>query len=220
MNSKHFFDDFLNDEDLNIIKDTQFICVSTHIRRRDTRNDNIICLKNILYPNSTVFSKGTDEDMEYEYREQLKEEALPLLSTIIKGVIKKNYTVIFICSKKEWKLHYLEWLENFIVEYFEFPVFNYIDYRYDRYKTSYYKYDEKQILKNINKIINNHDEYIFEKRLSSVQGKKEILKTYLEMSRKELLAECKKRDCIYARTDSKEELLETLISEFDLDSLL
>ena len=97
MHSETFFDEFLNNESDRDILKAQYVCVSTHIRRRDTNMDNIICLNNVLYPGSSVLNRGTFEDMRDAYHEQLSEEALPLLAELIRGSIEENLNIIFIC---------------------------------------------------------------------------------------------------------------------------
>jgi len=172
MHSEMFFEYFLVNEDYKIIKDAQIIVVSNSIRKRRPKEDNIICLNHMIYPNSEVLSKGTFDDMHEAYEEQLKQEALPFLSTVIKGVIKKNYNVFFICSKKEWKLKYLKWLEEFIDDFFGFPVYNYLDYICDNYYKSYDKYDKKMVLKRCNKIIEVQNNRDFDQYLETSHGKK------------------------------------------------
>lgn len=218
MHSEMFFDYFLNNEDYDIIKDAQFIVVSNSIRKRRSNEDNIICLNHIIYPNSDVLSMGTFKDMQEAYEEQLKTEALPFLSTVIKGVIKKNYNVFFLCSKKEWKLKYLKWLEEFIDEFFGFPVVNYLDYICDNYYKSYFKYDKKIVLTRCNQIIDYQNERDFNEALETSIGKNHLLKKYKNMSKKELRKECTRRGCSFMPDASKSDLLTVLIDEFDLEN--
>ena len=75
MHSEMFFDYFLNNEDYEVVKDSQFIVVSNSIRKRRSKEDNIICLNHMIYPNSEVLSRGTFDDMHEAYEEQLKNEA-------------------------------------------------------------------------------------------------------------------------------------------------
>lgn len=217
MHSETFFNYFLNNEDYEIIRDAQFIVVSNSIRKRRSKEENIICLNHIIYPNSEVLSKGTFDDMHDAYEEQLKEEALPFLSTVIKGVIKKNYNVFFICSKKEWKLKYLKWLEEFIYDFFGFPVYNYLDYVCDSYYKSYDKYNKKQVLKRCNQIIDVQDERNFNRMLQTNSGKRQLLNIYKNMNKKQLRKECELRGCSFMPDASKSDLLTVLIDEFDLD---
>lgn len=217
MHSETFFNYFLNNEDYEIIRDAQFIVVSNSIRKRRSKEENIICLNHIIYPNSEVLSKGTFDDMHDAYEEQLKEEALPFLSTVIKGVIKKNYNVFFMCSKKEWKLKYLKWLEEFIYDFFGFPVYNYLDYVCDSYYKSYDKYNKKQVLKRCNQIIDVQDERNFNRMLQTNSGKRQLLNIYINMNKKQLRKECELRGCSFMPDASKSDLLTVLIDEFDLD---
>ena len=128
MHSKTFFNEFLNNESDRDILKAQYVCVSTHIRRRDTNMENVICMNNILYPGSSVLNKGTFDDMRDAYHEQLSEDALPLIAELIRGSIEDKLNIIFLCTKKEWKLKYLKWLAEFIIIEFDYPVYNYRKY--------------------------------------------------------------------------------------------
>lgn len=217
MHSEMFFDYFLNNEDYEVVKDSQFIVVSNSIRKRRSKEDNIICLNHMIYPNSEVLSRGTFDDMHEAYEEQLKNEALPFLATVIKGVIKKNYNVFFICSKKEWKLKYLKWLEEFIYDFFGFPVYNYLDYVCDSYYKSYSKYDKSKVLERCNHIIKVKNDMDFNDSLETFSGKQQLLKRYKSMSKKQLRKECELRGCSFVPDASKSDLLTVLIDEFDLE---
>ena len=206
MHSKTFFEKFLNNESDRDILKAQYVCISTHIRRRDTNMENIICLNKILYPGSSVLNLGTFEDMRDAYHEQLKEDALPLLAELIRGSIENNLNIIFICTKSEWKLQYLKWLSEFIIMEFEYPV-----YKYSKYIDGcpLIKYDKHKVLSNVKKICNDAQKKLFDSQRKSKQGQKKILHEYKSMSKKELKQICMKEELYYDGM-SKQEMLDIL----------
>lgn len=206
MHSETFFDEFLNNEsDRDIIK-AQYVCVSTHIRRRDTNMENIICLNKVLYPGSSVLDKGTSEDMREAYHEQLSEEAMPLLAELIRGSIEENLNIIFLCTKKEWKLKYLKWLVEFIIIEFDYPVYNYHKYING---CPLIEYNKEKVLKTVLSITENAKKKLFDTQRKSKQGRRQILHDYKSMSKKELKKICIKEE-LYYEGMSKQEMLDML----------
>ena len=206
MHSKTFFEEFLNNESDRDILDAQYVCVSTHIRRRDTNMENIICLNGTLYPGATVLNRGTFEDMREAYHEQLSEEALPLLAELIRGSIEDNLNIIFICTKKEWKLKYMKWLVEYIMMEFEYPVYNYRKYINN---CPLFIYDREKVLKRVKSITDEARKKLFETQRKSKNGRKRILHEYKSMSKKELKKICIEED-LYYDSMTKQEMLDML----------
>ena len=206
MHSETFFDEFLNNESDRDILKAQYVCVSTHIRRRDTNMDNIICLNNVLYPGASVLNRGTFEDMRDAYHEQLSEEALPLLAELIRGSIEENLNIIFICTKKEWKLKYIKWLAEFIIMEFEYPIYNYHKYING---SPLLIYDKEKVLKHVKTIVDDAQKRLFNEQRKTKKGRNMILKEYKSMKKKELKKICIKEDLYYDGM-SKDEMLDIL----------
>ena len=206
MHTETFFDTFLNNESDRDILKAQYVCVSTHIRRRDTNIENVICLTSVIYPSSNVFNKGTFEDMKDTYFEQLDNDAKPFLAELIRGSIEDKLNIILICTKKEWKLKYLKWLAEYIMAEFEYPV-----YHYQKYVDGYplYEYDKEKVLKKTEKIITKAKQKMREINRTTKSGRKRILNEYKEMSKKELKALCIQEDLYYDGM-SRHEMLDML----------
>ena len=206
MHSETFFEKYLNNESDRDILKAQYVCVSTHIRRRDTDVENVICMNNILYPTSSVLNRGTFEDMRDVYHEQLRDDALPLLAELIRGSIEDNLNIIFICTKKEWKLKYLKWLAEFIILEFDYPIYNYRKYIQG---CPLIEYDKTEVLKNVKSITNKAKKKLFENERKSKAGRKRILHEYKSMSKKELKKLCIEEE-LYYEGMSKQEMLDIL----------
>ena len=150
MNSKEFFKLFLKHEDDKDILKCQYVLVSYRIRSGNTRKN--IVTYNGLYPNDNVITNGYDYDtFEELYVEQLK-HMKSVFAILIKGAIKNNFNIIFMCSKKESKMKYLDILADYIYTEFDYPVYNYSDFV--NYKVEVVKYNKKKVLKKCNKYIN------------------------------------------------------------------
>lgn len=206
MHSKTFFEEFLNNESDRDILKAQYVCVSTHIRRRDTDVDNVVCLNKTLYPGSQVLNKGTFEDMRDVYHDQLNEEALPLIAELIRGSIEEDLNIIFLCTKKEWKLKYLKWLAEFIMMEFDYPVY---DYRKYIQGCPLMKYDKDKVLKSVKAISETARKKLFEEQRKTKQGRKMIVQEYKSMDKKELKKICKEEGLYYDGM-SKQEMIDML----------
>ena len=206
MHSKTFFEEYLNNESDRDILKAQYVCVSSRIRRRDTNIENVICLNNTLYPGSTVLNKGTFEDMRDMYHEQLTENALPFLAELIRGSIEDEMNIIFICTKKEWKLKYLKWLAEFIIMEFEYPIYNYHKYING---CPLFEYNKEKVLKRVKAISEKARANLHAQERKTKQGRKRILHEYKSMSKKELKDICIKEELYYDGM-SKQEMLDML----------
>lgn len=206
MHSETFFEEFLNNESDRDILNAQYICVSTHIRKRDANIENIICLSNKLYPGSRVLDKGGYEDMRDVYYEQLNDEALSLIAELIRGSIEENLNIIFLCNKNEWKLKYLKWLAEFIIMEFEYPVYNYRKYIKG---CPLLEYDKDKVLKKAKSISDEAKKKLYDTQRKDKRGQKMILAEYKSMSKKELKKICIDEE-LYYEGMSKQEMLDML----------
>ena len=206
MNSNTFFDVFLEKEDDHDILQAQYVCVSSHIRKRDTDVTNVVCLSSMLYPGPTVFNKGSFEEMKSEYFAQLEEEAIPFLAHLIYGSIKDNYNIILMCNKKEWKLKYLKWLSEFIFYYFDYPIY---DYKRFINGCGIIEYDREKILKKTKKIIKETKNENTKKLEQSKLVRRKLMNQYKSMSKKELKKILIKKE-LYTEGMSKFEMIDML----------
>lgn len=205
MTSKVFQNVFLDNETDNNILKAQYVIVSTRIRKSDASFKNILSVYNILYPDTQVLIRVTDEDVRNAYFEQL-EEHKTFLASLIKGAIEENYNIIFMCTKSENKLHYLQYLSEFIFMEFGYPV-----YEYKSYATgaiSLIKYNKNKVLKKCNKLIRKSKEVQYQKDIKTEKGRERIKNDFSKLSKKEMIKNLKERD-LYVDGMSKKEMLET-----------
>ena len=144
MNSKVFQDLYLVHERDKDILNTQYVVVSSRIRKKEATK-NILWAYNALYPPSEVFMKSTDEDAKEAYMSFLEKNNVGLLSSLVLLAIDKKFTIVFICTKNEWKLKHLQYIAEFIETKFGYPVYD-------------YKYYYKKIIKGNNEPIEVDDQ--------------------------------------------------------------
>ena len=84
------------------------------------------------------------------------DENIELISIIVKTSIKEDYDIILMCSKNEWKLKYMKWLAEYIMEKFGCPVYDYKKLKKGEQKLI--KYDKDKVLKKCKKNISGTSE--------------------------------------------------------------
>lgn len=205
MNSKVFQDNFLTNEKDQDILNAQYVLVSNRIRKRK-EHDNIISAYSILFPNASTCSAITDDEFEERYYEQLN-NSLAFISTLIKGSIEEKYNIIFLCTKKESKLKYLDLFSDFVYLEFGYPVYEYK--KYASGASPLRKYDKDKVIKKCNKILNEVKKNSYNNDVKTEKGRERIMKNYKSMKKKDLMKELKKRD-LYIEDMSKSEMLDML----------
>lgn len=173
LNAKEFEKVFLvNESDKDILK-TQYVLISTRIRTSG-RYDNIL-LRNNFYPVSEVIiNSDNEEQLKSYYFSQLKENIVELALFVQYSLVEEG-NVVFMCSTKESRVHYLYYLAKYIENKFKYPVYNYTDYALKLVKLK--KYNEVEVYKKIQNILNKS------KKESKKQQK--ILNKYKKESLKE-----------------------------------
>ena len=205
LTSKVFQKNFLQNEKDSDILDAQYVIVSTRIRKREEQ-DNIISAQSILYPNATVCSALTDEDLRERYLNQLM-GCKPFIATLIKGSIEEKYNIVFICSHKERKLKYLEYLADFIYMEFGYPLYEYKLYSDGAIRLIKYKKDK--VLKKCNKILDKAKNDHYMKEIKTKEGRKRVVKDFKKMKKSELISILDKKN-LYVDGMSKGEMVEML----------
>ena len=214
MHSKSFFNLYLQNEDYKDILKANYVCVSTRIRRRNANVENVIVDMQYLYPSTNVLMKGSMDEMENAYYEQLDTFDVKVwLSGLIYESIVHHENVIFLCTRNEWKLKYLIWLMQFIYNEFGYPV-----YWYDTFimGSELLDYDRQKVIKKVRKYIEAGKERQHEVGKSTKIGKRRLLHEYESMSKKELRKILKKADLYHPDMDSKQEMLEMIETFFIL----
>lgn len=208
MTSKVFQDEFLTNEDDDVILDSQYVIVSTRIRaRRDKKVTNVVLGKAMLFPDARVCGATTKEEMKERYYEMCEQPTtVAFLATLVHGAIKEGYNIIFMCTHNERKLHYLECLANFIYIKFGYPVYEY----HKLENSTIIQYNKKQVLKKCNKYIKRSKKKQTESLLAAGEkGIKKVMEDYKKMSKKKLKKILEKQS-LYSEGMDKEEMLDTI----------
>lgn len=205
MTSKVFRDIFLmNENDRDILK-AQYVTVSSRIVYKERRK-NIINGRNLLFPDPNVCMGIDDEEIRERYMNQLA-NVRPFLSTIIKGSIEEKYNIIFICTKSENKLHYLQYLSEFIYMDFGYPCYEYS--KYASGASQLIKYKKDKVLKICNANLEKAKKKHQESQMTTDEGRKEIMKDYKKMKKKELRKILEARN-LYSENMDKKDMLEMI----------
>ena len=204
MNGQTFLKKYVN-EDPEIVMKTQFVIVSSSIRKGGRYEQQVINGNAALYPSERLIVDTKDyksKAFENEYFEQL-EDNLPFLAVLIRAVVLEDYTIVFLCGKKEWKRQYLKLIAKFVKEKFGFPIYDYKKVKDGDQEAE--EYDAAKVLKLVDKLLEDAKIEKEDKALSSADRLK-YLKT---LSKKELRKKLKKLD-IDSSDMSRSEMIETL----------
>ena len=207
MNGKTFKKTFLKENPKKIL-DAQYVLVSSRIRRNgSSERRNIINMSKQLMPSDCILADWRMDSDEYYFQDQYSKQVkgnLALLAIIVKGVIEEKYTVVFLCSKNEWKLKYLQFIANAIENYFGYPVYNYKKLKEGKIKSKSYNKDF---------VISQCDKYIAKERkkrrkklMSTKRGRKTLVN---DMSKDEMIRELKRLG-LYTSDMTKKEMKDLL----------
>lgn len=205
MDSKTFQNEFLVNETDKDILNAQYILVSTNIRKR-TQAKNIITGYRYFYPNNAVFMCTNEDQMKDEYFNQL-DTTLPFIATLILGAIEEKYMIIFLCTKNETKLNYLEWFSDYVYTVFDYPVY---DYKAYTNWCELIEFDKEAVAKKCRKTLKRASEINYNKNIQSKKGRKVLESQISQYSKKELKKQLKKRG-LYSPNLTKEEMREFLM---------
>lgn len=163
---------------------------------------------NFLFPNNSILSEytvdGDSDEFIDAYMNQLSEN-MPFLATLIKGVIEEKFNIVFMCTKAEEKLGYLDALRYFVESTFHFPIYKYSKNKIE--KSKYEKYDKKKLLKKCNKLLKNAEETQLKTMESTVTGRRKLAS---KMSKKEMAKKLKDIGVVGIKSMNKAEMKEYL----------
>lgn len=208
MNGKTFLTTYIKEDPKKVLK-TQFVIVSSTIRKLGKKcwDKQIINANNSLYPLQSLIMEYDDykHDKNYEanYYDQL-DSAKPLLATLIKYVIDDNYTIVFLCGKKESKYNYLNLIKKYVWDEFGFHIYDYKKFKEGNEHVV--QIDTYEVAHRCDKVLKKAAKCKREKMLSTEHGRKQY---YSSMSKDELKKELKKRDLYYSGM-SKDEMIDML----------
>jgi hypothetical protein len=210
MNSKVFFDVYLQREKYKTMMKSDYIIASDRIRRSSTKWANTIIVKKDFVPSAHCYSMGTEEEMRQVYFDELSTNAtaLSFLVLMIKESIENDTNFILLTSKIESKIHYLDWLAEFVYEKFGYPIIDYNLFVKKGYVLKYNKADVLKRVKRLAKLVEKRSEEAII-RSNSSGGKAALKERYRQMSKKELIKRLKSMDLYYDNM-SKSEMIDTL----------
>lgn len=176
-------------EDPKIVMRTQFILVSSTIRKGGRYDKQVINANNILYPDQQLIMDYTDYKVNKHYKEaylEQIEENKAFLAHLIKSTIEDDLTLVFLCGKKEKKYCYLKLIRDFVENEFGYQI---IDYKkLKKGKEKIYDFDKAKVIKRCNKTLDAAKKEQREKQLSTERGREQLIKS---MSKKEMKKELK-----------------------------
>lgn len=215
MDSETFLNLYLENEEDWCILDSYYILVSWRIRvHKNQQIGTIDDARNILMPDSATLFQDTKKDYKQQYLHQLQtsDSANAYLAHLIKGSIKKNYNIIFLCSKSEGNGieggSYLDYLAYYIMSTFKYPVYNYK--KFVKKKTSLISYDEEETLRICKEIGKREKQKRKERERSSNQGLIEYRSRLETKSKKSLQKKLEKYN-IYVTDETKSEMIDLLV---------
>lgn len=208
VDGKTFIKKFIKENPEKVLS-TQFVIVSSTIRKlgKARWDKQVINSNTLLYPPQNLIMEYDDYKHDEEYKREYfnyLDRAKPLLATLIKYVIESDYTVVFLCGKKEMKYNYLNLIRKYIKSEFGFHVYNYEKVKKGKEKPS--QINESHTLKLCNKILKQAKNDKKHNMLQTERGRKEY---FSKMSKKELKKELKKMG-LYDPSMDKEELIDML----------
>lgn len=206
MDSKTFQKLFIPLESAKTILHAQYVIVSTRIRLSSQRAEmpNAISAQ-CLFPDNNCLAKNHYEDAEFTYYEQLDKNK-GLLSNLIYFSLKHDLNIIFLCTKNEMQLKYLEWLANYILLTYHHPVYSYKEYVSG---CELVEFDKKEVLELCKKVKKETANEQREEMLQSEKGRKKVIESFGKMKKSQLIKELKRRH-LYDKHLTKEEMIEVL----------
>lgn len=215
MDSKTFLNLYLENEEDWCILDSYYIIVSWRIQvHSDQQIGTIDNAKDILMPDSATLFQDTTQEYREQYLHQLRtsDDANGYLAHLIKGSIKKNYNIIFLCTTSEGgnnkESSYLDYLAYYIMDTFKYPVYNYK--KFVKKKTPLISYDEEETLEICKKIAQAEKRKRKKREQSSNQGLIEYRTRLEEKSKKSLQKKLEKYN-IYVTDETKAEMIDLLV---------
>lgn len=207
MDGETFLKQYIKEDPQTVLK-TQFVIVSSTIRkcgRYDKKN--VINANNTLMPEDQLIIDYDDYKHDKNYRDayyEMLDEHKAFISTLIKYAILENYTIVFLCGKREKKYNYLKLLQKYVDDNFEYHIYNYKKYKEG--KESVREFNPSRVLRICDKEIKRTTKIRKENMLKNKESREKL---FSSMSKKELKKELKKRD-LYVSNLTKSEMIDML----------
>lgn len=212
MHGKTFLKEYIQEDPEKVLR-TQFILVSSHIRKSNKYESQVI-KASFLYPSTEIILEYDDE--EYKTNQQYIsdyfgeiQEHKSFFATLIKYALEENYTIVFLCGYDERKYNFLKMIQMYVDEEFNYHIYDYKKFKNG--KEPVVKYDDiNSILMHCNKILKNAKKERRQKLLSNKNTREKFID---EMSKKKMVDELKDRDLYYDGMSKSEmkDMLDTFL---------
>ena len=174
-----------------LVLGTQYVLVSQGISYGKKYDKQIIRLGS-AYPTLDAIldiDDYTSDEYKKEYFAHIEDKnVIYTLATLVKYSIEDGVPIVLLCTPKEYKYRHLHLLADYIMEKFEYPVYDYKALK--KGTESIVEINEKRCLAKVNKVLKKGEKIKKEKALSNDKSRERYLKS---MSKKELKEELKKR---------------------------
>lgn len=208
MDGKTFIKTYIKEDPSKVLR-TQFVLVSSTIRKMGKYEKQIINANTTLYPSERLILDYDDykNNTSYhdEYMSQLDDNK-PFIATLVKYAVEDNETIVFLCGHKESKYAYLKILRKYVMSEFDFPVYDYKKLKEGKEKI--YHYDESKVLSICKKILKKAAAHQTKVMLSTENGR---IQYFNSLSKKQLKRECQRRD-LYFKGMTKSEMIDMLLT--------
>lgn len=184
MDGKSFIKHYIKENPNKVLK-TQYVIVSSTIRKTGRYEKQVINGNNILYPSTDLIIDTDDykNDITYKkrYFSQL-EKSIGFIATLIKYSIEEDYTIVFLCGNKEKKYKYLDLMRDFIFDRFHYEVYKYKD-KIPKDKNAY----KEEVSKQCNKILKQQKKENEKKLMTTERGRQTLTKNMDKKALKKML---------------------------------
>lgn len=208
MSGKTFLTQYIN-EDLDKVWKTQFVIVSSTIKKsgKYEKKKRMINANKILFPKEDLIVDYKDyrhnDVYKSRYYDQLDDNKV-FLATLIKFVIEKKVTIVFLCGEREKKYAYFDILQDYLEDEFNFHIYNYKKYKEGKEKV--FRINSSLVLKKCDKLLKKAKKDNSEKAMASDYTRMRYIKS---LSKKELKKELKRRS-LYSDGMTRTEMEEIL----------
>lgn len=205
MHGETFLKTYIN-EDPDVVLNTQYVIVSSSIRKAGRYEGQIINANMPLYPDELLLVEYEDyKDPAYvSSLEDMFSESLPFLATLIQYCLDEETNIVFLCAKREWKYRYFQIMKDFVLEKFGYHIYDYKKVKSGKEKIE--EDDDSLVAAECREILKQAKKRETERLLSSERGVEKLVSS---MSKSTMIKKLKSMN-LYVKDMDKEEMRETL----------
>lgn len=207
MDGKTFLKDFIKRNDPKIILETQYVIVSSGIRRMQKWRN--VLSGSVLFPSTNLivdFDDYNSKAYTESYIDQLDDNK-EFLAIIVKYAIEEDMNIVFLRSENENRYRYFEILQDYVDDVFEFHI---CDYRgLQKGDDAEHIYDHNSVMEVCESVLNNASHENISKSLSSEASVQKLIETIGKKEVKKFLKKELKKRNLYLEDMSMSEMIET-----------